>query len=456
MSARAAVVLVLLAPALAGCLGASPPAASDAADPLLAAARITAASGTVSGTEPLFWQGGILTLSNHPACGATNCERFRFQLDVPPGFWEKHDGALEVSIRWPVLEAWTELQSGFFALSLRDADGRLLAEGSGEMAQVILLENAPAGVYEAVIIGRDRNGGWNAVVPAARYEGVVQLEIERKGGEPPRDLLPDLVTMQPMSLRIERPGFCGLRRVQTCEIGETSNAALVAAGNKGCLPYEAAEAQAQRCLRFQNAPGNIGEGPFDVRLEDTEILLSLAGQGRFVQRIHRDDGSFHDEPVGVARYHPTHAHVHYEEFTRFTVYRYDLATGERGDIAGEGLRKVGFCAGDMGLVALGQTGTTLPGTDYGCATAVQAPGSTWSAGIRPGWWDAYSAFQDDQYVEMNGATDGVYVLVSVVDPGRTVRESDVTNNEASVVFWLTGDLVEVLSSTGLPLGPEAP
>lgn len=429
---------------LAGCVTPSGPDASDSA---LAAARISSQVGSVGGQEPLVWQGRALEFASGPGvpCEPSSCERFAFDLALPDGFWDHHTGALEISIRWPLVEAMNYRQSGFFSLTLRDGDGRLVAEGRGYTAQVILVANAPAGAYEATIMASpgedDYNEGWKPLHSNSTYEGVVQLEATPNDASTqtsaPQDLLPDLITMRPMSLSIANPNS-----------GGPQDALYDAAHIRGCQDIEVIEAQARRCLRFQNTLANIGEGPFEVRVDDVQGLASVGGQGRFMQRIERSDGTARDAAAGLAAYHLWHEHIHYQDLTRFTVYTHDLATGARGEQVGQG-HKYGFCSGDIGLVDLTRLGTRLPNQWAGCG--IPTPGGISSMGLSPGWYDAYSASRDEQYVEMVDAPDGVYELVSAVDPDHTAHEADTTNNEASVVFRLTGDEVEVLSGTGLRL-----
>ncbi len=449
MNARATLALLLLAPALAGCLSGTLPGGTDASDSSLAGVRISSTNGTVTGTQPLLWQGKSLTFADdrEAACEPANCERFTFEANFPDGFWEAHDGALEVSVRWPLVDGWNWRQSGFFAVTLRDAEGRLLAEGDGSSASVILLPDAASGVYEVTVIASVgesfENEGWSPLNPSGTYQGVIQVDAAPVRIGAPRDLLPDLITMVPMSLMIAEPWH-----------SDPAKPVRDAAGMSGCSSWEMVQdGVAQRCLRLTNAVGNAGDGIFEVRLDSAQAYASLAGQGRFTQRIYRDDGSFHDKPAGVASYHATHQHIHYQGMSQFTVYKHDLATGARGDIVGEG-RKIGVCSSDIGLIELGRLGTTLPGGQWqGCQQPLPEPGSQyeWSMGMGPGWYDPYSASRDEQYVDIGDAPDGVYELVSVVDPEHTLIESDRTNNEASVVFRLTGDEVEVLSWTGRAL-----
>jgi subtilase family serine protease len=64
----------------------------------------------------------------------------------------------------------------------------------------------------------------------------------------------------------------------------------------------------------------------------------------------------------------------------------------------------------------------------------------------------YEVDRPDQYVDVMGVPDGVYELVSRADEDNTVLESNEDDNEASVVFRLTGETIEVLATHG-PTGP---
>jgi hypothetical protein len=60
-------------------------------------------------------------------------------------------------------------------------------------------------------------------------------------------------------------------------------------------------------------------------------------------------------------------------------------------------------------------------------------------GISPGWADVYNWFLADQMIEISGIAPGLYVLETVADPARTIRESRENDQAASVLIRLNAD-----------------
>jgi hypothetical protein len=62
-------------------------------------------------------------------------------------------------------------------------------------------------------------------------------------------------------------------------------------------------------------------------------------------------------------------------------------------------------------------------------------------GISPGWADVYNWFLADQYIEISGVPDGVYVIETHANPTRTVHETSYDDNVARATIRLQGDTV---------------
>ncbi|MGQ0535303.1 MAG: hypothetical protein ACT4PT_04450 [Methanobacteriota archaeon] len=435
--------LLLLASAFAGCISAGEDV--EPSSLLSGVPLVSFAPAVAVGEAPGRWLGSVLHAEEGGPewtplclvtncdftvdCGKANCERIPFTYDVPADYWETHEGGLEVSILWEhQAREWR-----WNRLLLYDASGEIVAEGSGGIGQTVLLERAPPGDYVALVIAYQGEGA---------YEGIVETEARPKA-TPVHEILPDLVVLPPNDLYIERPSEDGF------------DAVLSPTRAKGCNPYEVAEGGARRCLRFANRVGNVGEGPLEVYLMREEGAKAVAAQGKHVQRIWSSDGSFRDVDAGPATFHPTHSHFHYEGLNHFAVYEYDLATKSRGEFVNEG-HKGGVCLVDSGLIALGLPYTApanYPGTCFYPAFAVL--GLVWGQDpaefgdlfmhLDSNWYDLYPSGLDDMYVDLSGVPDGVYELVSSTNLDASIVEVDAANNEASVVFRLTGDEVEVVS-----------
>lgn len=422
---------LLVALSLAGCLG----GLDDDGGPTAATVdtpRLSTDQTEASGTQALVWDGatlrgerlgtGLVSYDHDVVCGEANCERVPFTLALPDGYWDAHDGALEITVQVEE-DDWARLH-----LTIEDASGAVVASGQwATYAATVMLEEAPPGDYVAVVAASAGEGP---------YRGVVQLEAGPVDHGPARELLPNLVMLAPQDIHIPDTA------VSAFGPGVPPSAVTDTAGVRGCDAWELVEKQARTCLRFTTSVGNLGEGFLEVRLTFEEGAKALAQEGRFVQRIHATDGTHEDVPVDGAAFHPTHAHFHYEDLAVFKLHRYDLDTRTRGEeVSATG--KSGFCFYDMGLVMLDQYGTTHPRFDDE-ANCFLSPEDDWVTGVSPGWFDRYWSSLSDQYVEITGLEDGVYELVVSANGGGTLVEETTADNAAGAVLELEGDEVTVL------------
>jgi hypothetical protein len=184
-------------------------------------------------------------------------------------------------------------------------------------------------------------------------------------------------------------------------------------------------------LTFLSAVDNRGAGP---------LLLEASRAGRdepamsVRQVVARTAGSRRTyETPNELRYvrAETHAHWHLLGFER-----YELRTLEGRLVTPD--RKTGFCVGDRYETDRGET---LPG---------EPPRPVWTQecgrgqperlvlrqGLSPGFGDDYVPRLEGQYVDVTGVAPGRYRLIHAVNVDRTLRESDYTNNAASVVVIL--------------------
>lgn len=386
-------------------------AESEAAPAILRnGSEIAASEGAVGSFYVCF----VVACTRELTCEPGSCERVRFQVDAPATVHVRAQSARNYTVG-P-------------ALRIYDAAGDLVAEGKlTDWLSVATLDGA-SGDYEAEVIAAYGAGAYQLAVVVAQPATPAQ--------GPPRELLPDLVTIKPSDLRIQVPDQWGVP-------------ALGGGLAPGCAGDETIEGAARRCLRFSNGVANVGEGPLEVRLAREDAALGLAGEGRFVQRIGSTDGSAREVEVGNAAFHAAHAHYHYAGLATYELYEYDEGTGTRGELVREG-RKAGFCFYDTAMLDLLRPDVGPQAYDgRGCLDpAASLSGDSWYTGVSPGFTDFYGWYLSDQYVEITGVPDGTYELVSVADGYGTLVESDATNNAASAVFRLRGNDVEVLSTTG--------
>ena len=168
-------------------------------------------------------------------------------------------------------------------------------------------------------------------------------------------------------------------------------------------------------LRLSNGTPNIGDG----KLYLYGVLPAYPdGTQDVMQRVYRSDGTYYDRPAGRFVYHPTHDHIHLEDWC---IYRLrEVLPGDGvGAIVAEG-SKTSFCVLDLGIYD-----STLPNFDpdgqfHDCGSTTQ--------GLSVGWVDVYTKTLDGQYIDITGVPDGVYWLESEADPDNHILEKNETNN----------------------------
>lgn len=197
------------------------------------------------------------------------------------------------------------------------------------------------------------------------------------------------------------------------------------------LRLEYADETGRRILRFSTTIGNIGDGPIEVR--GRPALQS--GRYRVSQRLYGSDGQVLVEPVvEQIVYHSDHAHWHLASFASYEVWR---ATFDGRLIMPVEVRgKISYCLfdDDPGAAAAERGYET-------CEPELQ--------GISSGWTDTYASDLADQWVDLTGLKDGVYVLRSVVNPRGVLRERTRENNDLLFSFRLEG-----LEFSRAPLHPD--
>lgn len=171
----------------------------------------------------------------------------------------------------------------------------------------------------------------------------------------------------------------------------------------------------RRWLRVSNGTANTGDGPlflFGDRTAGSDSLLPIK------QRIRRSDSSSYDRLSGNFIFHPTHDHIHVDDWAIF--YIRELLPGDSiGDIVVTG-PKQSYCVFDGEIYD-----NTLPnfnpqGEFLQCFANVQ--------GLSVGWLDVYTKDLPGQQIDITNLPDGVYWLEAVVDPENRIVEIDESNN----------------------------
>ncbi len=241
------------------------------------------------------------------------------------------------------------------------------------------------------------------------------------------------------------------------------------------------EVQAMGRIRVSAMTPNIGVGPLNLRgadqygyrwmicydsgvadtfqVEDSDWQIeSYCPDGSSPKHIswqrvfHKEqDGSmsFYEEMVGTMVYHPSHGHMHFDEWTIMSLRIIDennMDNPTEWPIIGDGA-KVGFCVMDLGNCGGGgcrdvettyMQGTELfqedfpnyglGGGTYGCSPINQ--------GISSGYNDTYGSYLDGMYINVPlGTCNGDYAVVLEVP--QVMVEADLSNNYTWFPFTLS-------------------
>ena len=159
--------------------------------------------------------------------------------------------------------------------------------------------------------------------------------------------------------------------------------------------------------------------------------------------------SFYEKMVGTMEYHPTHGHMHFDQWTIMSLRIPDpnnMDNPTEWEIVGEGA-KVGFCVMDLGSCENGgcmDVETTygegtelfqddfpnygLGGGSYGCSPVSQ--------GISSGYTDTYGSHLDGMFLNIPlGTCNGDYAVVLEVP--QVMVESNMDNNYSWFPITLT-------------------
>jgi hypothetical protein len=183
-------------------------------------------------------------------------------------------------------------------------------------------------------------------------------------------------------------------------------------------------------LGFRSAVRNIGDGPLIIdghRVSRPQRAMDAD------QTIMRTEGP-REVVEGVGQLHyvrsPDHQHWHLLGFDHYELRR------PRGTRAIVRDRKTGFCLGDRYRTELALPGRS-PDPRYSDRCGKGAPRlRSIREGISIGWGDNYLAHLEGQELEITSLAPGRYVLVHRVNAARDLRESDYTDNVASMAIEL--------------------
>ena len=197
-------------------------------------------------------------------------------------------------------------------------------------------------------------------------------------------------------------------------------------------------------LGFESAAGNLGVGPLLVLGHRS----GAAQEMELRQRILRSDGTERTVPLSATlRYVRSRGHSHWHVLG---FMRYELRNVAGASVVKD--RKTGFCLGDRYRVELALPGRA-PNAKFSDRCGRGAPGlKSIREGISVGWGDNYLPHLEGQELEITSLPAGRYVLVHRVNPNRDLRESDYSDNVASMAI----ELGWPVDSSSLPASTSSP
>ncbi len=178
-------------------------------------------------------------------------------------------------------------------------------------------------------------------------------------------------------------------------------------------------------LRLSNGTANIGPGKFHLYGGPD----NGDGTQQVIQRVFKTDGSFTDRPAGNFVFHPSHNHIHVENWASYRLREIIGPNDGVGPIVAEG-EKTSFCIIDLGIYDTTVDNYNPQGEFFSCGSTIQ--------GLSVGWVDVYSSGLEGQSIDISGVPDGEYWLESVVDPDNNFLEADETNNATRIKVTISG------------------
>ncbi len=133
--------------------------------------------------------------------------------------------------------------------------------------------------------------------------------------------------------------------------------------------------------------------------------------------------------VGEFVYHPLHYHMHLENFALYEVWSIKRDFSLDTVVASGG--KISYCVMDVEPIRLPVLNKDVYPEEpvyTNCAADFQ--------GLSPGWIDVYEYSLPDQWVDITDLSNGIYAVVSTVNPDQNLMEKSLYNNRGVTYFIL--------------------
>jgi subtilisin-like proprotein convertase family protein len=257
------------------------------------------------------------------------------------------------------------------------------------------------------------------------------------------------------------PGICSTSNASGCLCPDTTMTTcdLLPDMTASALIIQNQHTEYPGYLTLANATPNIGFGPLEVRATNTcycdTVIVGCATpicpDGSYPkqlinQRIYTKVGqnmTFWDRPAGTMTYHPTHGHMHVDNWASYTlrVNSQDpdplnwpvVGTGGKVSFC---LVNLGSCSGNPGY-CVDSLGNTILGGNLANTGLGSVSGCGQNQGIYVGSLDIYSQGLAGQQIDFPGICNGDYYIISHTDPDDNILEVIENNNHVSVPVTLT-------------------
>lgn len=214
-------------------------------------------------------------------------------------------------------------------------------------------------------------------------------------------------------------------------------------------------------VTLSNATPNIGWGPMEIHGSNScwcdtvsvPCSTSICPDGSYpkqklLQTLYRKNNgvitSYDTLTNGMMSYHPTHGHIHVDDWAEFTLRTPTsnpdattwpiIAAGAKISFC---LINLGDCTSDYGYCRDGNYGTTLTIADIPNSPFGMVSGCGQDQGIYVGNLDIYSQGLAGMSIDLTGVCNGDYYIVSITDPDNNFIETNDSNNWAATPITLT-------------------
>jgi hypothetical protein len=257
------------------------------------------------------------------------------------------------------------------------------------------------------------------------------------------------------------PGVCSTTNALGCLCPDsTSNCDLLPDMISSAPIIAQQHAEFPGRIEMANATPNIGWGPLEVHgtgqcfCDTVQVSCSTTAcpdgsqpKQLIKQRVyHKNNGqmTYIDRPAGFMSYHPSHGHVHVDNWASFSLRTPTsnpdastwpiVGTGQKVSFClinlGNCSNNVGWCVDTSGAVV---TMADIPNAGFG---SVSGCGN--DQGIFTGHLDIYGMGLPGMWIDLPpNVCNGDYYIVSITDPDNNFLETDETNNWVAVPITLT-------------------